>query len=141
MDMNKLSYVLRPPNLDEPAECKGETILFADDESFVRETIAEVLESMGYKVLQADNGQAAIEQFKRYRDNIDIVILDVVMPHGGVTAAKRIQKLNPDMPVIFLTGYDKKHALDETDQIKASVVLTKPVSFDVLSHTIQQMLH
>ncbi len=127
---------------DELAECNGETILLADDESCVRETVAEVLGSMGYKVLQADDGAAAIEQFKRYRDNIDIVLLDVVMPHGGgVTAAKRIQALNPDMPVIFLTGYDKKHALDETDQIKSSVVLTKPVSFDVLSHTIQHMLH
>jgi len=129
-------------DLDGPAECKGETILFADDELHVRETTAEVLVSMGYKVLQAQDGLEAIDLFRTHQDDIDLVILDVVMPHcGGIPLAKRIRELSSDMPVIFMTGYDKEHVLGKGDQINCSEVLTKPVNFDALSHTIQRMLY
>jgi len=128
-------------DLDGPTECKGETILLADDELHVRETTAEVLASIGYKVLQAQDGLEAIELFRTHQDDIDLVILDVVMPHcGGLPLAKRIREGSSDMPIIFVTGYDKGHVLGAGEPIPHSEIFTKPVNIDVLSHSIRKLL-
>jgi len=125
----------------EPIEAHGETILLADDEFNVRETTSEVLELLGYKVYQAKDGLEALEVFKTHEDEISIAILDVVMPHcGGIQLAKQIKALSPNMPIIFLTGYDKEHVLGSQDQVQGSKVLTKPVNFDELSYWLREML-
>lgn len=65
----------------------------------------------------------------------------VVMPHlGGMPLARKIREMKPDVPVIFLTGYDQDHVLAGDKQIDNSNILTKPVNFDTLSHGIRQML-
>jgi len=119
----------------------GELILLTDDEKIVRKTTAEVLEAMGYRVLQATDGLKAIEIFKVHQEEIAIALLDVVMPHcGGVPLAKRIREIKPDVPVIFMTGYDKDHVLDDDEDVPNSKMLTKPVKFDVLSHLMHRLL-
>jgi len=123
------------------AEGRGELILLADDEQFVRETMAEVLESMDYKVLQAKDGLEAMQTFEAHQQKIALALLDVVMPHGGgMPLAKRIRGIKPDVPVLFLTGYDKQHVLSGGDAMPNCEVLTKPVNFDALSHSIRQLL-
>ncbi|MDX8389865.1 MAG: PAS domain S-box protein, partial [Mariprofundaceae bacterium] len=125
----------------EVNSANGETILLADDELFVRETTAEVLESMGYKVLQVKDGLEAVELFESYQGNIDLAILDVVMPHlGGMALAKRMREIDSDVPLIFVTGYDRDHVLNGSESIHGSKILTKPVNFDVLSHSIRTLL-
>ncbi|MDQ6957518.1 MAG: PAS domain S-box protein [Mariprofundaceae bacterium] len=120
---------------------RGETILLADDERHVRETVAEVLETMGYKVLQAKDGREAMRIFKTNQDEITLAILDVVMPHyGGIQLAERIRKMSSDIPVIFMTGYDNEQVLGSIEQPRNSKILTKPVQFEDLSHSIRQML-
>jgi len=90
----------------------SEMILLADDEQVVREVMAEILESMGYRVLQASDGLEAMEVFMAHEQDIALALLDVVMSHcGGMPLAKRIRSTNPDVPVLFLTGYDKEHVL------------------------------
>jgi len=126
---------------DGPAECKGEMILLADDEQIVREVMAEILESTGYRVLQANDGLEAMELFTAHKQDIDLALLDLVMPHcGGMPLAKRIRSTNPDVPVLFLTGYDKEHVLHGEAPMPNSEILTKPVNFDLLSQRIRQML-
>jgi len=123
------------------SEGHGELVLLADDEQHVRETTAEVLETLGYKVLQAEDGLQAVEIFKVHQHDIAIVILDVVMPHlGGVKLALRLRQLNSNVPIIFVTGYDKGHVLGSDEQVENSTVLTKPVSYRSLSQNIQKML-
>ncbi|MDX8412026.1 MAG: response regulator [Mariprofundaceae bacterium] len=120
---------------------QGETILLADDEPHVREAFAEVLESLGYKVLTAKDGVGALEAFNTHQQDIALVMLDVVMPHcGGTLLAKRIRKVNPDVPVIFVTGYDKEHVLGSGEQIQNSDAISKPFQVDVLSHSIRKLL-
>jgi len=120
---------------------RGELILLADDENMVRSTMAEVLESMGYRVLQAKDGQEAIEIFKAHQQEIMLALLDVIMPKlGGIQLAGQIRALSPELPVIFLTGYDKEYVLDGDEQIQYCKILTKPVNFDLLGHSIRQML-
>ncbi|MDQ6992592.1 MAG: PAS domain S-box protein [Mariprofundus sp.] len=125
----------------EVEHANGETILLADDELNVRETTAEVLESMGYRVLQAKDGLAAVELFKTHHSEIAIAILDVVMPHlGGIPLAKRLRVIAHDIPLIFITGYDRDHTLGNSTNMHHSETLTKPVNFDLLNHSIRQLL-
>jgi len=120
---------------------RGETILLADDEQHVRETVAEVLATIGYKVLQAKDGREAMDIFKANKEEITLTMLDVVMPHsGGIQLAEQIREVSPDMPVIFMTGYDNEQVLGRSDPPRNSKVLTKPVQFEVLSHSIRQLL-
>jgi PAS domain S-box-containing protein len=119
----------------------GELILLVDDEAFVRETTAEVLEAFGYKVLQAEDGLQAIDVFKKHQHAIDIVILDVVMPKlGGVESAAHIRMINANIPIIFITGYDKEQMLKLDNQASNSTVLGKPIQFDKLHSIISQKL-
>ena len=122
-----------------PLDCT--IAMVGHDEPHVREAFAEVLESLGYKVLTAKDGVEALEVFKAHQQDIALVMLDVVMPHcGGTLLAKRIRKVNPDVPAIFVTGYDKEHVLGSGEQIQNSDAISKPFQVDVLSHSIRQLL-
>ncbi|MDX8410517.1 MAG: PAS domain S-box protein [Mariprofundaceae bacterium] len=129
------------PQQGNAAKGHGETILLADDEEDVREAFVEVLKTLGYKVLKARDGLEALELFKAHQGEIALAMLDVVMPQcGGILLAKRIRKINPDVPVIFMTGYDKEHVLGSGEQIQNSDAITKPFHFEVLSRSIRHLL-
>jgi len=131
-----------PPHTQHESRGQGEVILLADDEQTLREVTAEVLETMGYRVLQAKDGLEAFEVFKTHHQEIQLALLDVVMPHcGGLPLAKKIRKTSTHLPIIFLTGYDKEHVLDSKSAITNSRVLSKPVPFDKLSRVIQEQLN
>ena len=132
---------LRTQQRVESIDGHGELILFADDELHVRDTTAEILKSMGYKVLTAKDGIEALEVFKIHQDEIALAVLDVVMPHcGGVQLAELIREINPDLPVIFVTGYDKMNMLNGREKICDSEVISKPVGYGLLSHTMRKLL-
>ncbi|MBF0469596.1 MAG: response regulator, partial [Desulfamplus sp.] len=85
-----------------------ETILVAEDEEYVRRMIVNILEHANYKVLYARDGYEAIELFTKHAQNLDLALLDVVMPKlGGDRVMKHIKEVRPDLPIIFLTGYSK----------------------------------
>ncbi|NOY86230.1 MAG: PAS domain S-box protein [Deltaproteobacteria bacterium] len=139
--IGKLSEDLKTTALIGPLEAKGETILLADDEQHVRETTAEVLESLGYKIIQTEDGRRGIEAFKAHQEEISLALLNVVMPHySGIQLAKLIREVNPVMPIVFVTGYDTERMLGNHEQIQNSRMLIKPVQFDALSHTIRELL-
>ncbi|WP_161957548.1 PAS domain-containing sensor histidine kinase [Mariprofundus sp. EBB-1] len=120
---------------------KGETILLVDDEATVRDATAEVLQSMGYKVITAKNGRQAVHIFEEQYKAIDLLILDVVMPDmGGLKAATRMRAICPDIPVIFSTGYDLKHIFAANDGLENTMVLNKPTPIAELSRNIRSML-
>ena len=126
----------------EMTERHGELILLADDETIVRETMAEVLESMGCRVVQAKDGLQAIEIFKTHQQEIKLALLDVVMPHcGGMPLAKQIREMSPHLPLIFLTGYDKEDVLAGDDLLQNCCILSKPVNFEILSSIIRDKLN
>jgi len=121
----------------EAAEGHGEVILLADDQIQIIETGKEVLETLGYRVLTASDGQQAVDIFKAHPDNIDLCIFDVVMPvMSGDVAATMIRDINPHAKIIFSTGYDQ-HLLSETD---GEVVINKPFQISELSQLIRLML-
>jgi len=139
--LEKAVLVVDPVQTIDTAQGQGEMILLADDELVVREVMAEILESMGYQVLQANDGIEAMALYTAHEQKIALALLDVVMPHcGGMALAKLIRAVNPDMPVIFLTGYDKTHVAQGEEAMPNSETLTKPVNFDRLSQRIRKML-
>jgi len=116
---------------------QGELILLVDDDVCIVETGQEVLEALGYRVLIAMNGQQAVDMFTARRNEIALVILDVVMPlMSGGKAAQLMRRISPQVNIIFSTGYDK----NTHTELAAEVVLGKPFSIAEMSHLIRQQL-
>ena len=117
----------------------GQTILLADDAEALRETGKGLLEHLGYQVLLADNGREAVDVFNDKQDDIDLVILDIVMPRmGGVKAADKIREVRPDMPVIFATGYDPDSSMNSEMPTRREIILNKPFSAQELSRVVSE---
>ncbi len=120
---------------------KKEKILLVDDDDAMRETTAEVLRDLHYDVLEAENGAVALDIFKEHSESIALVLTDVMMPQvGGIALVKAIRVLNAEVPVIFVTGYDKQKIMTDDPKIAHSKVLLKPFSFEALSQTLSHML-
>lgn len=84
----------------------SETLLVAEDEEHVLGLLTELLQSQGYTVLPARDGEEALAVFEANQDRIDGVVLDVVMPKlGGRDVANRIRELAPATRILFSTGY------------------------------------
>jgi signal transduction histidine kinase/ActR/RegA family two-component response regulator len=89
-----------------------ETILLADDNHDVRRTGAEILRLAGYTVIEATDGQDAVEKLMEHRGSVDLLVLDVVMPNmNGKEAYEEIRKTEPDVKVLFMSGYTRDMAL------------------------------
>ncbi|OGP13695.1 MAG: hypothetical protein A2052_10160 [Deltaproteobacteria bacterium GWA2_54_12] len=84
----------------------NETILLAEDEREVREVNRSILEEFGYRVIEAVDGADAVKQFVENRDEIDIMLIDLIMPKkNGREAYEEIIRVKPDIKAIFLSGY------------------------------------
>ncbi|MDQ6969387.1 MAG: response regulator [Mariprofundus sp.] len=113
------------------------TILLADDEICVREITAEILQGLGYRILQAADGLEALKLFEQQRDDIVVLLLDVIMPHyNGLEVAERIRYAGSNVPIIFISGYDKWHVLGTNTQPPNSIFLSKPINFNVLIQNV-----
>ncbi|MDX8398208.1 MAG: PAS domain S-box protein [Mariprofundaceae bacterium] len=120
---------------------KGETILVVDDNEEVREITTEMLEDNGYQTHQSCDGFDTLKLFETHFNEIDLVILDIIMPGmSGGEAAKEIRKIRPDMPILFMTGYDKEHVFSEQGKLDRCEVITKPFQFETLSRALRDML-
>jgi CheY-like chemotaxis protein len=118
---------------------KRQTILWVEDDEDVRAWIREVMELAGYKLLEAGNGKEALEVFKRERDNIELVVTDVMMPTmSGPAFVQEARKLDPSLKVVFVTAYAEVGAVRE--QLKGERVIQKPVSSDALIAAVRDAL-
>jgi CheY-like chemotaxis protein len=125
-----------------------ETILVAEDEESLRNLARDILESLGYKVLMAANGEEAIKIFEENRDSVDLLLLDVVMPIiGGAEAYDRICKISGgDLPLVFMTGYSSEIVTrgfakeGRSDATMTAAVIQKPYSLDELGQKVREVL-
>ena len=103
--------------------------------------IEEALLDLGYKVITAIDGEDALNLYEKHKNEVALVILDVVMPKmNGVIAALRMRQLNNTLPIIFTTGYDMDEALKDHPEIKNSILLSKPFAPEKLDHTVASIL-
>lgn len=117
---------------------RGETILLVDDEVSVVETGKAVLERLGYVMLTARNGREALDIYRERGGEIDLLIMDIVMPDmGGLEAAAEMRRINPQAKIIFATGYDRSGS---GDRLKSETVIAKPFSAGKISRLIRDVL-
>jgi len=131
------------PELEDKVELlhgDRELILLVDDEADVRTTTRELLKAMEYQVLEASDGEEALELYHSNRDKIRLVISDVIMPKmGGVELMKTIHQLDKERPVVLITGYDMEQIMD-LDEVEVTHIMNKPFSILELSQLIQALL-
>jgi two-component system, cell cycle sensor histidine kinase and response regulator CckA len=100
-----------------------ETILLADDESLVRNLGRTILESHGYQVLLAHDGQHALEVYRRERGRIDLVLLDLTMPRlSGRETMRQLRQLDSSVRVLFASGYSAEHLTAEDREVACGFV-------------------
>ena len=104
-----------------------ETVLVAEDSSGVRQLAREVLRSKGYTVIEATDGDDAVRRFMEHKDEIALLILDVVMPKkNGKEVYEEIRKVAPGIKVIFTSGYTRDVILGKGIQDEAINFVSKP---------------
>jgi signal transduction histidine kinase len=119
----------------------AETILVAEDEETLRTLLKGMLTGLGYKVILTPDGEAAVETYSSHRDQIDLVILDMVMPRmGGREAYERIRALGSEVPVIFMTGYSAEIAQSRFVLETGAAFIQKPYGIPELGHKVRQAL-
>ncbi|MDX8405242.1 MAG: response regulator [Mariprofundus sp.] len=120
----------------------GETILVIDDDQMVRESTCAILERLDYHPVPASSGEQGVKIFSQQQAEIRLVFMDIVMPGiNGIEASRRIRKITPDIPIIFLTGYDRSQPLEADVYADQTDLINKPYKIDTLSRAIQQAIH
>ena len=128
-------------NAVEQAEGGQETILLAEDEKEVLELVVALLERAGYTVMTASNGEEALEAFSSQSGAIDLVMLDVVMPKmGGPQVMEKIRTINPDIPVLFTTGYAPDSSLLKEYREPRVKIIRKPYAPNELYSSLRQLI-
>jgi CheY-like chemotaxis protein len=119
-----------------------ETVLLVEDDDVVRAMTVEILTLLGYSILEAANGEEALQICKRYHGPIELLFTDVVMPKmNGAELARRILTLRPDIKALFMSGYTDdavvRHGILQDDVY----FLQKPVTPKVLAQTLRTILN
>lgn len=119
-----------------------ETILVAEDDIQVRSFIKKLLEKYGYKVFVAIDGEDALKVFHEHKEEIQLIILDTIMPKkNGIEVHDEIKKLSPDMKTIFTSGYTADIVL-EHGKLKSGInFIPKPISPHEFLTKIYELLH
>jgi two-component system cell cycle sensor histidine kinase/response regulator CckA len=125
----------------KPVNGGSETLLVVEDHEGLRQLAYETLVNLGYKVLLASDGEKAMQEFRAHRDEIDLAVLDVVLPKlSGPEIYARICEEKPDLPVVFATGYSPDIALLQKAQEKGLPLLQKPYSPRDLARKVRETL-
>lgn len=120
----------------------NETVLFAEDDVLVRQAGVRLLRQAGYSVIEAIDGQDAIDQFEEHANSIQLVIMDVVMPKlGGYEAANRIQSICPETKIVFCSGYDPEVFGPNLLNNSVSDIVSKPMHSDQLLALVRAQLN
>lgn len=119
----------------------GKTVLVVDDEPSVRLLVSEVLNHLGYTVLEAADSKAGL-QILESTVPIDVLVSDVGLPGGlnGRQMADKARRCRPDLPVLFITGYAEAHVLDHDYLEPCTAVLTKPFALEALASQVNALL-
>jgi PAS domain S-box-containing protein len=117
------------------------TVLLVDDEAEILYVTKELLEAMGYEVITATNGIEAVEVYGKNHEDIDIVVMDLVMPNmGGGEAYDRIKEINPDVKVLLSSGFSIDGEAKAILKRGCKGFIQKPFRMDELSGKIREIL-
>ena len=119
-----------------------ETVLLVEDEESVRELVRLTLASRGYQVLEAENGESGLRLAESFKEHIDILITDVVMPGiGGRELARKLLLLRPAISVLYLSGYTEDAVVTRGTLGPRTAFLQKPFTLQNLAKKVREVLH
>jgi DNA-binding response OmpR family regulator len=117
-----------------------DTILFVDDEQVILDVGTLMIEELGYKVLQAENGKKATQIFRDKKDVICLVILDMKLPdENGSDTCKRLNEINSDVKVLHTSGLGRTQGIESLD-CGCNDFLEKPFRIEELSNKLEVLL-
>ena len=141
------------PRVEEPAENASvtsasqsaaggsETVLLVEDEESVRQLVRETLEAKGYKVLEANHGDAALQIASDYHGPIDMLITDVVMPGmSGRELSEQLSASDPDIKILYLSGYTEDAVVHQGVLEPGTSFLQKPFTLQALARKVREVL-
>ena len=116
------------------------TVLVVDDEPEIRKLVGAMVGSFGYNVLTADSGEHALTLYRNHGP-IELLITDVVAPGmSGPMLADKLTALQPDLKVLFISGYDNTHVVQKYVVEKGHALLAKPFTVAELKAKVKELL-
>jgi CheY-like chemotaxis protein len=115
-------------------------ILFADDDDLCLDVGVKILQKLGYSVLQARDGQEALEVFESNKDLVDLVILDMRMPYNGGRAFDQLKQIKSDVKVLIASGFAEDQRIRDMYEQGCIGFIQKPFSINVLSKKVSTAL-
>jgi CheY-like chemotaxis protein len=117
------------------------TVMMVDDEDMIIDVGAQLLERLGYHAILARSGREAVELFQKHRDQIDVVILDMIMPDmSGSQTFDQLVALQPNVKVILSSGYSLNGEASQILQRGCFAFIQKPYTIDNLARHLQTVL-
>jgi len=119
----------------------SETLLLVEDDDGLRDSVQEMLQTLGYRVISAPDGKKAVELFREHADEIQLVVMDVVMPsQGGLQSYPELVAIKPGIDVIFTSGYADEAESLAAQLEKGAKFLQKPYTLPKLSQIVRNAL-
>lgn len=119
----------------------NETIMLVDDQDSIWDFLIEALQNLGYSVILAENGQDAVEIYKNNPKQIDLVILDMIMPKlGGHSTFFQLKAIDPDVKILLSSGYVSEKEVDDILKKGAKAFLPKPHRINTMAQEIRRIL-
>jgi two-component system, cell cycle sensor histidine kinase and response regulator CckA len=117
------------------------TILVVEDDAAVRRFVITLLKRFGYRIIEADSGFLGLEYFVQYRDGVDLILTDVLMPRMlGTEMVKEIRKIDSSVRVMFMTGNADGAISPGSGSQMETPVLSKPFTPQTLLRTVEECL-
>ena len=120
----------------------SETVLVIEDEELLRDSSVKILKKFGYNVLEASSGEKGVTLCQEYNKQVDLLVSDIMLPGAlnGKEASVEIQKIFPDIKVIFMSGYTENIIAHEGILDKDVIFLQKPFEINNFLETIRRVL-
>jgi len=118
-------------------------ILVLDDEEAIVEVFSSLMKQLGYDADFFKNSQEVLDKISQDPARYNLVITDIKMPHiDGITLAKKIRAISPNLPIIFMTGYPSEEVKNEILKLKKVTFLEKPFHLETtFEELIPQLLN
>ena len=126
-----------------PGVIRGQgTILMVDDEPMILDVGRQMLEQLGYDVLSAGSGGEALALYRQHGPDIQMVILDMIMPElSGIETYRQLKRLDPHVNVLLSSGYSVNGDAQRLLDMGCKGFIQKPFSLNALSHVIHDIIH
>jgi two-component system, cell cycle sensor histidine kinase and response regulator CckA len=119
----------------------AETILIVEDESAVLNMITDILQSKGYNLLRAQNGDEALEVGRQFQGKIDLVLTDIVMPGmSGGELVQQLQRVKPEIRILYMSGYTKYTVVSPGSLQSVDAFIWKPFTPAELLQKVREVL-